>query len=80
MNAGCMKLVQNPTQCSLLRMENLYGDVVSDLCAKLVGALGVVPVTNIGDEQTVFESVHGSSPTIAGKGETTTPWRSSCRQ
>jgi isocitrate dehydrogenase (NAD+) len=48
-------------------MENLYGDVVSDLCAGLVGGLGVVPGSNIGDEFAVFEAVHGSAPNIAGK-------------
>ncbi len=49
-------------------MENLYGDLVSDLCAGLVGGLGVVPGANIGDEASVFEAVHGSAPDIAGKG------------
>ena len=49
-------------------MENLYGDVVSDLCAGLVGGLGVVPGANIGDDAAVFEAVHGSAPDIAGKG------------
>jgi isocitrate/isopropylmalate dehydrogenase len=49
-------------------MENLYGDLVSDLCAGLVGGLGVVPGSNIGDESAVFEAVHGSAPDIAGKG------------
>ena len=67
-DAGCMKLVQDPTQFDMLLLENLYGDVVSDLCAGLVGGLGVVPGANIGDEQAVFEAVHGSAPTIAGKG------------
>lgn len=67
-DAGCMKLVQDPTQFDVLLMENLYGDVVSDLCAGLVGGLGVVPGANIGDEQAVFEAVHGSAPDIAGKG------------
>ena len=67
-DAGCMKLVQNPTQCDMLLLENLYGDVVSDLCAGLVGGLGVVPGANIGDEYAVFEAVHGSAPDIAGKG------------
>ncbi|NUQ62992.1 MAG: isocitrate/isopropylmalate dehydrogenase family protein [Pirellulales bacterium] len=67
-DAGCMKLVQDPTQFDLLLLENLYGDVVSDLCAGLVGGLGVVPGANIGDELAVFEAVHGSAPDIAGKG------------
>lgn len=67
-DAGCMKLVQNPAQFDVLLLENLYGDVVSDLCAGLVGGLGVVPGANIGDHQAVFEAVHGSAPDIAGKG------------
>lgn len=67
-DAGCMKLVQDPTQFDVLLMENLYGDVVSDLCAGLVGGLGVVPGANLGDEMAVFEAVHGSAPDIAGKG------------
>src|SRR5436190_7159611 len=67
-DAGCMKLVQEPTRFDVLLMENLYGDLVSDLCAGLVGGLGVVPGSNIGDEAAVFEAVHGSAPDIAGKG------------
>ena len=67
-DAGCMKLVQDPTKFDVLLLENLYGDVVSDLCAGLVGGLGVVPGANIGDEAAVFEAVHGSAPDIAGKG------------
>ncbi len=66
-DAGCMKLVQDPTQFDILLLENLYGDVVSDLCAGLVGGLGVVPGANIGDDYAVFEAVHGSAPDIAGK-------------
>ncbi len=66
-DAGCMKLVQDPTQFDVLLLENLYGDVVSDLCAGLVGGLGVVPGANIGDNCAVFEAVHGSAPDIAGK-------------
>jgi isocitrate dehydrogenase (NAD+) len=66
-DAGCMKLVQDPTQFDVLLLENLYGDVVSDLCAGLVGGLGVVPGANIGDDCAVFEAVHGSAPDIAGK-------------
>jgi isocitrate dehydrogenase (NAD+) len=67
-DAGCMKLVQDPTKLDMLLMENLYGDLVSDLCAGLVGGLGAVPGSNIGDEAAVFEAVHGSAPDIAGKG------------
>ncbi|MBW3538790.1 MAG: NAD-dependent isocitrate dehydrogenase [Planctomycetes bacterium] len=67
-DAGCMKLVQDPTQFDLLLLENLYGDVVSDLCAGLVGGLGVVPGANLGVERAVFEAVHGSAPDLAGKG------------
>jgi isocitrate dehydrogenase (NAD+) len=67
-DAGCMKLVQDPAKMDVLLMENLYGDLVSDLCAGLVGGLGVVPGSNIGDEAAVFEAVHGSAPDIAGKG------------
>jgi isocitrate dehydrogenase (NAD+) len=67
-DAGCMKLVQDPSQFDLLLLENLYGDVVSDLCAGLVGGLGVVPGSNFGDQAAVFEAVHGSAPDIAGKG------------
>src|SRR3954462_13964916 len=66
-DAGCMKLVQAPERMDVLLMENLYGDLVSDLCAGLVGGLGVVPGSNIGDEAAVFEAVHGSAPDIAGK-------------
>jgi isocitrate dehydrogenase (NAD+) len=67
-DAGCMKLVQDPMHLDVLLMENLYGDLVSDLCAGLVGGLGVVPGSNIGDEAAVFEAVHGSAPDIANKG------------
>ena len=67
-DAGCMKLVQDPTKFDVLLMENLYGDLVSDLCAGLVGGLGVVPGSNIGEDASVFEAVHGSAPDIAGKG------------
>ena len=67
-DAGCMKLVQDPTRMDVLLMENLYGDLVSDLCAGLVGGLGVVPGSNIGDDAAVFEAVHGSAPDLAGKG------------
>ncbi len=67
-DAACMKLVQDPTKFDVLLMENLYGDVLSDLCAGLVGGLGVVPGANHGDHASVFEAVHGSAPDIAGKG------------
>src|SRR5438067_1114046 len=67
-DAGCMKLVQDPTRFDVLLMENLYGDLMSDLCAGLVGGLGAVPGSNIGDDAAVFEAVHGSAPDIAGKG------------
>ncbi len=67
-DAGCMKLVQDPTKMDVLLMENLYGDLLSDLCAGLVGGLGVVPGSNIGEDAAVFEAVHGSAPDIAGKG------------
>ena len=67
-DAGCMRLVQDPGAFDVLLMENLYGDLVSDLCAGLVGGLGVVPGANIGDEAAIFEAVHGSAPDIAGKG------------
>lgn len=67
-DAGCMKLVQDPTRFDILLLENLYGDVLSDLCAGFVGGLGVIPGANIGDDYAVFEAVHGSAPDIAGKG------------
>lgn len=67
-DAGCMRLVQDPSQFDILLLENLYGDVVSDLCAGLVGGLGVVPGANYGDGCACFEAVHGSAPDIAGKG------------
>lgn len=63
----CMQLVVNPNQFDVLLLENLYGDIVSDLCAGLVGGLGVVPAANIGDDIAVFEAVHGSAPDIAGR-------------
>src|SRR4029434_8014078 len=70
-DAGCMKLVQNPERMDVLLMENLYGDLVSDLCAGLVGGLGVVPGSNIGDDAAVFEAVHGSAPDLAATGVAT---------
>jgi len=66
-DAACMHLVVNPTQFDVLLLPNLYGDIVSDLCAGLVGGLGVVGAANIGAEAAVFEAVHGSAPDIAGK-------------
>ncbi len=66
-DAGCMRLVQDPSQFDILMLENLYGDVVSDLCAGLVGGLGVVPGANFGEQEAIFEAVHGSAPDIAGK-------------
>src|ERR1051325_11735964 len=64
----CMQLVINPNQFDVLLLENLYGDIISDLGAGLVGGLGVVPGANIGEEMAVFEAVHGSAPNIAGRG------------
>jgi isocitrate dehydrogenase (NAD+) len=63
----CMQLVMNPYQYDVLVMENLYGDILSDLCAAFVGGLGLVPGANIGDHSAIFEAVHGSAPDIAGK-------------
>lgn len=65
---GCMQIVRDPTRFDVLLLENLYGDVVSDLCAALVGGLGVVPGANFGKDCAIFESVHGSAPDITGKG------------
>ena len=67
-DALCMRLALDPTPFDVLVMENLFGDVLSDLCAGLVGGLGLVPGANIGDRYAVFEAVHGSAPDIAGKG------------
>lgn len=64
----CMQLVQNPSQFDVLVMPNLYGDIVSDLCAGLIGGLGVAQSANIGKTCAIFEAVHGSAPDIAGKG------------
>lgn len=66
-DALCMHLVMDPTKFDLLLLGNLFGDIVSDLAAGLVGGLGVVPGANIGDEYAVFEAVHGTAPDIAGK-------------
>jgi isocitrate dehydrogenase (NAD+) len=63
----CMQLVMNPYQFDMLLMENLYGDIVSDLAAGLVGGLGVVPSGNLGEKAALFEAVHGTAPDIAGK-------------
>ncbi|MFZ0795348.1 MAG: isocitrate/isopropylmalate family dehydrogenase, partial [Candidatus Korobacteraceae bacterium] len=63
----CMQLVMNPYQYDTLLLENLYGDIISDLCAAFVGGLGLVPGANFGHECAIFEAVHGSAPDIAGK-------------
>src|SRR3954464_10246226 len=63
----CMQLVMNPYQYDVMVMENLYGDIISDLCAGLVGGLGLVPSANLGEHCAIFEAVHGSAPNIAGK-------------
>src|SRR5450759_387322 len=65
---ACMQLVMRPETFDVLLLPNLYGDIVSDLAAGLVGGLGVVPGANMGDRDAVFEAVHGSAPDIAGKG------------
>ena len=64
---ACMQLVLNPQQYDMLLLENLYGDIVSDLAAGLVGGLGLVPGANIGEDCAVFETVHGSAPDIKGQ-------------
>jgi isocitrate dehydrogenase (NAD+) len=64
---ACLQLVLDPTRLDVLLLENLYGDIVSDLAAGLVGGLGVVPGANLGDTHALFESVHGSAPDIKGK-------------
>jgi len=66
-DAACMRLVTNPAAFDVLLLENLYGDIVSDLCAGLVGGLGVVPGANYGERGAIFEAVHGTAPDIAGK-------------
>ena len=63
----CMQLVQNPAQFDVLVLPNLYGDIVSDLCAGLIGGLGVAQGANIGENYAVFEPVHGSAPDIKGQ-------------
>src|SRR6202167_1784938 len=65
---ACMQMVLNPTQYDMLLLTNLYGDIMSDLAAGLVGGLGVVPSANVGEKVAVFEAVHGTAPDIAGKG------------
>ena len=66
-DALCMKLVTDPCQFDVLVAPNLYGDIISDLCAGLVGGLGFAPSANIGENVTIYEAVHGSAPDIAGK-------------
>src|SRR5690606_25435616 len=66
-DAACMRLVQDPTRFDVILCENLYGDLISDLCAGLVGGLGVTPGANFGDEHAVFDAEHGSAPDIAGQ-------------
>ncbi len=65
---ACMQLVMRPSQFDVVVMENLYGDIVSDLCAGLIGGLGLAPGANIGENTATFEAVHGSAPDIAGQG------------
>ncbi|MBZ5501691.1 MAG: isocitrate dehydrogenase (NAD(+)) [Acidobacteriia bacterium] len=65
---ACMQMVLNPHQFDMLLLTNLYGDIMSDLAAGLVGGLGVVPSGNIGENVAIFEAVHGTAPDIAGKG------------
>ena len=66
-DAACMHLVMRPEQFDVLLLPNLYGDIISDLCAGLVGGLGVIPAANLGAHVGVFEAVHGSAPDIAGQ-------------
>jgi isocitrate dehydrogenase (NAD+) len=65
---ACMQLVMRPEIFDLLVLPNLYGDIISDLAAGLVGGLGIVPGANLGDHHAIFEAVHGTAPDIAGKG------------
>jgi isocitrate dehydrogenase (NAD+) len=67
-DAACMKLVMNPHAFDVMVMENLFGDILSDLTSGLVGGLGLTPSANVGHGAAVFEAVHGSAPDIAGKG------------
>ena len=64
----CMKIVKNPEEVDVMVMPNLYGDIISDLCAGLIGGLGLTPSGNIGFDCAVYEAVHGTAPDIAGKG------------
>ena len=66
-DAACMHLVIDPARFDVLLLPNLYGDIVSDLCAGLVGGLGLVPSANLGEDLAVFEAVHGTAPDIAGR-------------
>jgi isocitrate dehydrogenase (NAD+) len=66
-DATCMKLVMNPEQFDVIVTTNLFGDIISDLCAGLVGGLGLAPGANIGEKAAMFEAVHGSAPDIAGR-------------
>jgi isocitrate dehydrogenase (NAD+) len=66
-DAALMRLVRDPTPFDIILCENLYGDLLSDMCAGMVGGLGVAPGANFGEDSAVFESVHGSAPDIAGK-------------
>ncbi len=66
-DALCMQLVLDPTRFDMLLLENLYGDIVSDLCAGFIGGLGIAPGANIGESVAIFEAVHGSAPDIAGR-------------
>ena len=67
-DATAMKLVMNPEKFDVMVMENLFGDILSDLCSGLIGGLGLAPSANIGKDVSIFEAVHGSAPDIAGKG------------
>jgi isocitrate dehydrogenase (NAD+) len=64
---ACMQLVMNPERFDVIVTTNLFGDILSDLCAGLVGGLGMAPGANIGKEHAIFEAVHGSAPDIAGQ-------------
>jgi isocitrate dehydrogenase (NAD+) len=66
-DAACMRLVTDPASFDVLLLENLYGDIVSDLCAGLVGGLGMVPGANYGQHGAIFEAVHGTAPDLAGR-------------
>jgi isocitrate dehydrogenase (NAD+) len=68
-DAACMRLVMNPDAFDVMLLENLYGDIMSDLAAGLVGGLGVVPGANLGRDAAIFEAVHGTAPDIVGTGK-----------